>query len=383
MNRQKNTRTTSTLLLPILLSMNLNACSTAGKGLPEPEEIREIILRVNDHWQSTHRKPGNAFWHNAVYQTGNMAAYRVTGVDRYLEYSLAWAERNRWKGARSDRPENWKYRYGETQDYVLFGDWQACFQTYIDLFLLNGDSTRIARALEVMEYQMGTGRSDYWWWVDGLYMVMPVMTKLYGVTGDERYLDKLYEYFSYTYGIMFDGEDGLFYRDARYVYPRHQTRNGKKDFWARGNGWAFAALAKILPDLPEDYAHRDFFIGIFRKMAAALKESQHEEGYWSRSILDPGQAPGPESSGTAFMTFGLLRGINMGLLATEEYQPVVRDAWNFLVNVAVDGEGRLGFVQPIGDRAVPGQVVDENSTADFGVGAFLLAASELYCLVNH
>jgi len=34
-------------------------------------------------------------------------------------------------------------------------------------------------------------------------------------------------------------------------------------------------------------------------------------------------------------------------------------------------------VQPIGERAIPGQIVDQNSTAPFGVGAFLLAATEM------
>lgn len=38
---------------------------------------------------------------------------------------------------------------------------------------------------------------------------------------------------------------------------------------------------------------------------------------------------------------------------------------------------RIGYVQPIGEKAIPGQVVDANSTANFGVGAFLLAACEM------
>jgi hypothetical protein len=45
--------------------------------------------------------------------------------------------------------------------------------------------------------------------------------------------------------------------------------------------------------------------------------------------------------------------------------------------VALQPDGRVGYVQPIGERAVPGQVVDRNSTADFGVGAYLLAAAEM------
>ena len=40
-------------------------------------------------------------------------------------------------------------------------------------------------------------------------------------------------------------------------------------------------------------------------------------------------------------------------------------------------KGKIGIVQPIGERAIPGQVVDRNSTANFGVGAFLLAACEM------
>lgn len=41
-----------------------------------------------------------------------------------------------------------------------------------------------------------------------------------------------------------------------------------------------------------------------------------------------------------------------------------------------------GYVQPIGEKAIPGQVVDANSTSNFGVGAFLLAACEMVHFLN-
>ena len=41
-------------------------------------------------------------------------------------------------------------------------------------------------------------------------------------------------------------------------------------------------------------------------------------------------------------------------------------------------DGKVGYVQPIGEKAIPGQVVDKNSQANFGVGAFLLAACEYH-----
>lgn len=37
-----------------------------------------------------------------------------------------------------------------------------------------------------------------------------------------------------------------------------------------------------------------------------------------------------------------------------------------------------GYVQPIGSKAIPGQLLNQNSTANFGVGAFLPAACEMY-----
>lgn len=358
---------------------------TSGEVLPESkEEVEQIIHKVNQHWQETHPEHERAFWHQAAYHTGNIEAYKVTGKEDYLDYSREWAERNQWMGAKSQDKSEWKYSYGESDDYVLFGDWQIAFQTYIDLYTLEGekDPEKIERAREVMEYQMSTDRSDYWWWADGLYMVMPVMTKLYNVTGNEQYLEKLDEYLSYADSIMYDEEAQLYYRDAKYVYPKHKSVNEKKDFWARGDGWVFAGLAKVLQDLPEDATNRQKYEQRFRDMAEALADAQQEEGYWTRSILDPEHAPGPETSGTAFFTYGFLWGVNNGILQEEKYLPTIKKAWNYLENVALQENGAVGYVQPIGEKAIPGQVVDQNSTSDFGVGAFLLAASEMYRFVE-
>jgi unsaturated rhamnogalacturonyl hydrolase len=62
---------------------------------------------------------------------------------------------------------------------------------------------------------------------------------------------------------------------------------------------------------------------------------------------------------------------------------VVEKSWKYLTTVALQDDGTVGYVQPIGERAIPGQVVDINSTADFGVGAYLLAASEMYRYVKN
>ena len=351
-----------------------------------PDEVKDVIRKANTYWQTNNSAEVRAFWDNAAYHTGNIEVYKLLRDQQMLDYSIRWAEHNQWKGATEADPAKWKYKnYGEGQDYVLFGDWQICFQTYIDLYNIEEGGKRkvekeymVARAKEVMGYEAYSKAHDYWWWADALYMVMPVMTKMYKLTGDTKYLNKLYENICYCDSIMLDKETGLYFRDGKYVYPNHKTASGKKDFWARGDGWVLAGLAKVLQDMPETYVHQPFFVEKYINLARAVQKLQQPEGHWTRSMMDPQQAPGYETSGTAFFCYGLLWGVNHGYLSKKEFAPTIEKAWNYLSSVAMQSDGKIGYVQPIGERAIPGQTVDANSQANFGVGAFLLAACE-YC----
>lgn len=368
-----NNKTITFLAAAILSAASVSAAPDTAK---EATKVRDIIAKVNNRWQQTNPPETRSFWDNAAYHTGNMEAYFLTGNEDWKNYSERWAEHNGWMGAKGTDRSRWKYDYGETDDHVLFGDWQICFQTYADLYRILPDDRRIRRAREVMEYEMSTPRNDYWWWADGLYMVMPVMTKMHRITGDKKYLDKLYEYVLVSDSIMYDPDEALYYRDAKYVYPAHKSANGKKDFWARGDGWVLAGLAKVLKDVPSDWEHRRFFTNKYVRMADAVVKLQQPGGYWSRSMMDEAHAPGPETSGTAFFTYGLLWGINNGYLNDARYLEAAKKGWKYLSETALQPDGSVGYVQPIGEKAIPGQVVDVRSTSNFGTGAFLLAACE-------
>ncbi len=370
-----------TLLLLSVLIVVTSVSARAKRKRFEPVQklpTIEIITKVNDYWQQHHKPQVRSFWDEAAYHTGNMEAYRLLGVARWKNYSEDWARHNKWMGAQGQDPSKWKYKtYGEGHDFVLFGDWQICFQTYLDLYELNPDPFKIKRAIEVMDTEVRSKENDFWWWADALYMVMPVMTKLYKATGEVKYLDKLYENFRWADELMYDKDEQLYYRDAKYIYPKVKTAcNGGKSFWARGDGWVLAGLAKVLNDMPADYKHRPFFVQRFCELAEGVARVQRPGGYWSRSMLCEEDAPGPETSGTAFFTYGMLWGMNHGLLDRSIYEPVVSKAWTYLVTTALQEDGSVGFVQPIGEKPDPTKTVDAHSQANFGVGAFLLAACE-------
>ncbi len=363
-------------------------------------EIIENIRRANGYWQSnvspTQETNGVPipFWDTAAYHTGNMEAYFTLEDEAYRRYSETWAQANGWWGHPTrSAPQEWTFGYSQDagSKAALFGDWQTCFQTYLDLYALDPDPQKIQRAKYVCDYQLSTGENGYWWSADSLYMVMPVYIKLFLTFGDKKYLDALYRFFRYAKELMYDGEDGipvpvggetrhLFYRDASYV---GSEINSIKNFWARGDGWVFAGLAKVLAEMPEDYEHYDYFKRTYMEMAPAVAASQKTDGmgngFWTQSMLAdyPLSADNPqgyETSGTGFFTYGLFWGINYGLLDEAAYLPTAERALNYLSRIALQPDGKVGYVQPIGSNAT--QATPRDCTVNFGVGAFLLAMCE-------
>ena len=105
----------------------VTTCTTgdsAGSHKETAQDIVAVIRKVNAYWQGENIPEVRAFWDHAAYHTGNMEAYKLTGDKSYLDYSIAWAEHNQWKGAKSDNKAEWRYNYGENECHVLFGDWQ-------------------------------------------------------------------------------------------------------------------------------------------------------------------------------------------------------------------------------------------------------------------
>ena len=75
-----------------------------------------------------------------------------------------------------------------------------------------------------------------------------------------------------------------------------------------------------------------------------------------------------------FISLSIAYGINNNLLDKATYCPISAKAWTALMSI-VDEDGKLGWVQPIG--ADPKKVTSD-MTASYGVGALLLAGSEIY-----
>lgn len=360
--------------LGLLLTIFCFSCTSNRSS--EASDVVRIVHKVNRYWQANHPELGCSFWDNSVYHMGNMEVYLLTREDCDIKYSLDWAKFNQWSEPQTENKSKWKFSYVMDNDYVLFGDLQACFQVYTDLFRIKLKPYMIARIMEVVKESMSSSPQHYWWRVDAIFMVLPLMAKMYQITDNPVYLDKANAYFSYVDHLLYDVPSGLYYKDFQSLYPKHKSIKGYKDFWTRGNGWAIAGLVRTLKELPQTTPYRQIYLNRYCSMVKAIAECQQPGGYWTRSMLDSAHALGSESSGTALFTYALLWGVNNHILDRSVYLPIIERAWNYLSTVALQPDGKIGYVEPIGDNVFSGQVVDSNSSSNLGVGAFLLAACE-------
>ena len=207
-------------------------------------------------------------------------------------------------------------------------------------------------------------------------MAPPVINLYAKKTNQPKYLEAMHTYYMETYNRLYDKDENLFARDMRFVWQGtdNDTKepNGKKVFWSRGNGWVIGGLALLLEDLPKDYKHRDFYVNLYKEMAAKILKIQPKDGLWRTSLLCPESYTHGEVSGSGFYTFALAWGINNGFI-DKKHIPAVKKAWNALVACQQE-DGRVGWVQNIGAFPEP---ASKDSYQNFGTGAFLMAGSEV------
>jgi unsaturated rhamnogalacturonyl hydrolase len=337
-----------------------------------PASVLAAMERVADWQLANPSKHKETDWTQGAGDTGFMALAGISGSARYRDAMLAVGERNQWQpGPR-----------------VYHADDHCVGQTYAELYLLYRDPRMIAglrerfdgilerpSAVKSLDFgQPGGKATELWSWCDSLFMGPPAWMRLYGATGDVRYMDFAVRNWWVTSDTLYDKDESLFFRDSSYF--KKSEANGRKVFWSRGNGWVMAGLVRVLQYLPRNHPDRPRFERQFTDMAAKILSCQQADGLWRASLLDPASYPLRETSGSGFFTYALAWGVNQGMLDPVTYGPAVRRAWEALVE-CVDPDGKLAHVQPIG--ADPKRFA-EDSTEVYGVGAFLLAGSEVYRL---
>ena len=322
-------------------------------------ELAKAMKLVAD-WQLG-RLPAEAQvdWTFAALYAGYMGVPNAVAGDKYKQAMTEIAEKLHW----SPGPR------------VEHADDQAVGQMYLEQYFIHKDKMMMEPMKARLDQEIAAPddpKKPLWWWCDALFMAPPVFADMSKATGDKKYLDFMDHEWTITTDLLYDRNKHLYSRDADWL-DKHE-KNGEKIFWSRGNGWVMGGIVRVLQQLPANSPLRPKYVSLLKEMAAEAVAIQSKDGLWRPGLLDADSYPLPEVSGSAFIIYALAYGVNKKILDRKTYWPAVEKGWaGMLTHVYADG--RLGCIQPVG--AAPGAFV-ETSSYVYGVGAYLLAGSEIY-----
>ncbi len=327
-------------------------------------DIDKATRKVAD-WQLAKSEPYfDQIWTESVLYSGFMAASESTGDPKYRDAMTAMGKKFSWS-LRNKFPN---------------ADDQSIAQTYLELYLHGGKGSDVGMiqptrdeldsVIGFVTLKPGDPRIP-WWWCDALFMAPPVWARMYAATGEHKYIDYLNAQWQATSKLLYDQDEHLYARDASYIPKR--AANGKKIFWSRGEGWVMGGIVRTLQYLPKDDPQRGFYVQQLQEMSKRVASLQDKDGLWHASLLDSEDFPLPEVSGSALFVYSMAWGVNEGVLDRKTYGPVVEKGWAGLLK-HVYADGRLGCIQQTGAEPTP---YLPTSNFNYGVGGFLLAASEV------
>ncbi len=254
--------------------------------------------------------------------------------------------------------------------------------------------------------------ADWWvdggygtrFWVDDLFTMPPGLAmrgaKRDGLPGDAVARDLAYEWIeAYLYDhrppsagapaadVPSESQRaGPFLWDPALSLFRHDPDSGRAHYWGRGNGWAAWGLSRSAGYLDTPYGGSRYDVVLDRtairevlvQFAVALTVRRSDDGGWPTDLAHPEDCPSSETSATGLITYMLAKGVNEGWLDRTAFTPVVLKAFSLLLE-RIDAQGDVSGIQPPGTGPDCGVTTSSDAAVDvsYGVGAFLLAASEV------
>jgi len=326
------------------------------------------------------------YWNGVL----NLAMLRLAEVLHEPRYAL-FARRNVAFGfdsypffqQRHRGESKWDYPFGQRFIMEELDDYGAMGASVIEVLARDPDERYRRYVQEAADYAAarqhrladGTfvrGFPRQWTlWADDLYMSVPFLARMAGLTGDRRYLDDAVSQVIHFHLYLFDDRAGLMYHN----WYSDVGRPGVA-FWGRANGWALLAQVDLLDRLPRDDPRRDTLLALLRRHIAGVAHRQSGGGLWHQ-LLDRTDSY-LETSASSMITYAIARAVNRGYVEPR-YASIARRGW----------EGVASRIRPDGkiEGTCAGTGVSD-SLADYyrrptplndvhGVGAVLLAGSEV------
>lgn len=269
-------------------------------------------------------------WPQGVALYAMMKVYKATGDQETLDTIKAWYEKHFAKGLPTRNINTTApmlcltLLYEETHDEryrPLVEDWAQWVMTCLPRTEEGGFQHITTH--DVNEQQL---------WDDTLYMTVLFLYRA-GVALDKpEWRDEARYQFLLHIKYLHEAQTGLWYHGWSFIGRHHFG----KAFWARGNSWFTAGAVDFALWLPEDDVVRRIVLNTWREQCAALVRLQDKQtGLW-HTLLDHADSY-LETSASAAIAYGLLKGVRLGLLDESFREPAQRALQGVLSQVEPSG----------------------------------------------
>ncbi len=171
-------------------------------------------------------------------------------------------------------------------------------------------------------------------WVDTLFMAVLFLQKMGNRYGNKEWQQEAVHQFLVHIKYLYEKRNGLFYHG--YSFEREDNFGGV--FWCRGDSWFTLGITLFLEEASYvEEGTKQFLKETFVRHASALKKLQAEDGLFHTILDDP--ASYEETSGSAAIAAGLIRGVRMGLL-DESFREVAERAVEGICS-QIDADGTV------------------------------------------
>ena len=150
-------------------------------------------------------------------------------------------------------------------------------------------------------------------WCDTLFMVCLFLAKAGVVLNKPEWIDEAEYQFLLHVRYLQDKVSGMFYHG--WIFDgRHNYANAK---WARGNAWFTAAAIELKDITGRENAAMRMILSAWKDQVLALWKYQRVNGLYT-TLIDVEETY-CETSATAAIAYGVLKGVRMGVLTEDRY----------------------------------------------------------------
>lgn len=189
-------------------------------------------------------------------------------------------------------------------------------------------------------------------WLDGLYMAQPFYMEY------ERRYNKMtgcldsFKQFRNVEKLMKDPETGLYfhgYDESKEMYWANKETGCSPNFWLRALGWFTVALVDTAEAIDESmYYEMRYLQSMLKDLADSLLPFQDESGMFYQVVdKKDDERNYLETSGTALIAYGLLKGVRLGLLEKRFEEPGLKAFYGITekyLSRNEDGSPKLGGI---------------------------------------